>query len=108
MTKFFGQPLQEIKGTLSGKVIFRFDHKGEFITDDPEFIERAKGHFDHVEMEATEIGERVTKTIFTPPIQFSTNEVEITDDKFICQYCGETFDKAGQRLAHYRKCTKRV
>jgi hypothetical protein len=100
MYKFFGEPLKEIKGALSGKVIFRFDHKGEYFTDDPEFIERAKGHFDHIEMEAKEIGERVKKTIFTPPIQISTNE---ENNGVPCKLCGQTFDDALALARHTKK-----
>lgn len=108
MIKFFGTPLEEIKGAQSGKVIFRFDHKGEFITDDEKIIARALGHFDHIEMEAKETGQRVKKTIITPPIQITTADTEIkreTDDEpkesFICKYCGESFDTFGKRQRHY-------
>jgi hypothetical protein len=105
--KFFGEPLKEVKGAQSGLVIFRFDSKGEFITDDQKIIDRTIGHFDHITLEAKEIGERVKKTITVPPIQITTNEPhterkeEISGEKFLCKYCGEAFEKAGQRLAHY-------
>lgn len=118
MRKFFGTPLQEIKSTLSGKVLFRFDHKGEFITDDPEFIERATGHFDNIDMEGKEIGERVKRTIITPPIRFDSEDIpteppkEETNDEpaeaFICKYCHESFETYGLRQKHYLAiCPKR-
>lgn len=62
MIKFFGEPLKEIKSKVTGKVVFRFDSKGEFITDDEEIIKRAKGFFDHVEMKAEDVGKKVKKT----------------------------------------------
>lgn len=115
MRKFYGSPLQEVKSALSGKVLFRFDHKGEFITDDPEFIERATGHFDHIDMEGREIGSRVKRTITTPPIRFDSADSpaepiaepvkEETNDEpaaaFICKYCHESFETFGKRQKHY-------
>lgn len=102
-----GEPLKEIKGTASGKVIFRFDSKGEFFTDDAMIISRATGHFDHQEYTAEPCGEIVKRTITTPQIQITKNEDETkpepepSGDKYICKYCGEEFEKSGQRLAHY-------
>mgnify|MGYP000935007500 CR=1 FL=1 len=112
MYKFFGTPLQEIKGAQSGKVIFRFDHKGEYFTDDEKIIARAVGHFDHVEVEAREIGERAKKTIVTPGIQFSSEDSEQepapeSKDKprklYACEHCGMEFDAPYKLAQHVRK-----
>lgn len=62
MYKFFGQPLKEIKSRTTNLTIFRFDTKGEFITDDEEIIKRAKGNFDHIELKAEQVGKRIKKT----------------------------------------------
>jgi len=67
MYKFFGEPLKEIKSKESGKMLFRFDNKGEFITDDVMFIKRITGHFDHIELKVNTVGKRVEK-IETAPV----------------------------------------
>ena len=74
MIKFFGEPLKEIKSKLSGKVVFRFDSKGEFITDDDEIIKRAIGFFDHMPYKAEPTGERVKKTVEEPRMIITTLE----------------------------------
>ena len=77
MIKFFGEPLKVITSKKTNKPIFRFDTKGEFITDDPEIIERAKGFFDHIELKAEPIGEKVAKTIIVPGMTITTKSVII-------------------------------
>ncbi|MCE5227880.1 MAG: hypothetical protein LLG05_18730 [Porphyromonadaceae bacterium] len=79
MIKFFGEPLKIINSKQSGKPLFRFDTKGEFITDDPEIINRAMGFFDYIPMKAEEAGERVEKTFYTPPLTITTKEM--TDEE---------------------------
>ena len=74
MIKFYGEPLKEIKSKLTGKVVFRFDSNGEFITQDEEIIKRAKGFFDHIEMKAEEIGKKVLKTVEKEKIEIVANE----------------------------------
>jgi len=68
MIKFFGEKLKEIKSKTTGKIIFVFDTKGEYITDDNAIIQRATGFFDHIELTGEMVGERVPKTFFVPPI----------------------------------------
>jgi hypothetical protein len=81
MRKFFGEPLKEIKSKTSGKVMFRFDTKGEFITDDPEIIKRATGFFDYIDMKAEPIGEKVEKTFIVPPLTITEKKPEIDSQK---------------------------
>ena len=76
MIKFFGEPLREIKSKLSGKVMFRFDSKGEFITDDEEIINRAMGFFDYIEIKAEEVGKKVKKTVKVEEIKIVENKVD--------------------------------
>lgn len=113
MYKFFGQPLKEIKSKQSGKVLFRFDTHGEFITSDEKFIERAIGFFDHIELEAKEVGERVKKTHFVPDIVITTKseikeEPEVKEEKpseptiIHCKKCNLDFDNRGSFLTHTR------
>jgi hypothetical protein len=115
MIKYFGEPWKEIKSKDSNKTLFRFDSKGEFITDDEAIISRATGRFDHIEMTAETVGERVPKTYSFPAVVITNNldeqepaEPEAEEAKFVCKYCGETFEKSGQRLAHYAHgCSKK-
>jgi hypothetical protein len=96
MYKFFGEPLREIKSKTSGRTVFRFDTKGEFITDDEEIIRRALGYFDYIQLEATEIGGKVEKTVHDPPILITTRK------EFKCKECGFICGNQGELLAHYR------
>jgi len=59
MYKFYANPNQAVMSKTSNKMIFRFDTKGEFITDDPIIINRAKGYFDYLEFEADVVGEKI-------------------------------------------------
>ena len=68
MYKFYGTPLKVITSKGSGKPIFRFDTKGEFITDDPIIIDRAKGYFDYLEFDAEVKGVKVKKTHVQAPM----------------------------------------
>lgn len=106
MYKFFGEPLKEIKSKTSGKTVFRFDTKGEFITDDEEIIKRALGYFDYIQLQATESSERVQKTVFVPPMTITTKEElkeEKTDSKKHCKKCDFTCENQGELLAHYKE-----
>ena len=75
MFKFFGEPLKEVKSRLSGKILFRFDTNGEFVTEDNAIVERARGNFDHIEMKAETVGKRVNKTHKVEALTITTREV---------------------------------
>lgn len=93
MYKFFGEPLKIIYSKTSNKPLFRFDTKGEFITDDEEIIKRALGFFDHIKMSAEIVGEKVTKTVSVPEMTITTvseenkvnskdnSKIEMTDEE---------------------------
>jgi hypothetical protein len=100
MYKFFGTPLKEILSKTTHKVMFRFDTKGEFITDDPEIIKRALGFFDYIEMKAEPVGGKVAKTFNTPALTITTINQE---EKKHCKKCNFTCDNQGELLAHYRE-----
>ena len=111
MMKFFGPPLKEIKSKTSGKMMFRFDTKGEFITDDNEIIQRAMGFFDHIPLKAETTGKRVAKTVVVPVMTITTNETtkeEIKEDPKEevklkhCKKCDFACENQGDLLAHYR------
>jgi len=61
--KFLGQPnllvrtkkTQLYNNKVDYKPLFRFDDKGEFITEDEKLIKKLKGRFDHVEIKEEEI-----------------------------------------------------
>jgi hypothetical protein len=102
MYKFFGTPLKEILSKTTHKVMFRFDTKGEFITDDPEIIKRALGFFDYIEMKAEPVGGKVAKTHTTPAMVITINGQENKEEKKHCKKCNFTCDNQGELLAHYR------
>lgn len=101
--KFFGEKLKEIKSKLTNKVVFRFDSKGEFITDDPEIIKRALGYFDYIELKAETVGERAQKTVVVPAMTITTKDDEPKEEnKKHCKKCDFTCDNQGELLKHYR------
>ena len=102
MYKFFGEPLKEIKSKTSGKMMFRFDTKGEFITDDEEIIRRALGYFDYIKLEAKETGEKVKKTVIVPVTTITTKE-EAEDKIYKCKKCNFETGNSGKLAAHYKK-----
>jgi hypothetical protein len=109
MIKFFGEPLKVITSKASGMPMFRFDTKGEFITDDPVIIERAMGFFDYIPMKAEVTGEKVEKTFTVLPLTITTKddgenvEVEKPIEKmFKCKKCDFETDNMGKLLAHMR------
>jgi hypothetical protein len=121
MYKFFGEPLKIITSKTSGKPVFRFDTKGEFITDDPEIIKRAMGFFDYVPMKAETVGEKVAKTYIVPPVTITTKDVEtITINKpvlkdeikkelakvYKCKKCDFETEKQGDLMRHYKEHKK--
>lgn len=119
MYKFFGTPQQEIKSKLSGKILFRFDSLGEFITEDEEIIKRALGFFDYIKLKAEVISEKVAKTVTTPQMTITTKDEEkakqikeeikdeiIDEGKEVkiykCKHCDFETENKGTLLAHYR------
>lgn len=80
MYKFFGPPLKVINSKATNKPIFRFDTKGEFITDDEEIIKRALGYFDYIKMTAQVEGKKVTKTVKETPLTITTKPKEQTKE----------------------------
>jgi hypothetical protein len=104
MYKFFGTPLKEILSKTTHKAMFRFDTKGEFITDDPEIIRRALGFFDYIEMKAEPVGNKVAKTHTTPAMVITTiGQVAKEEPKKQCKKCNFTCDNQRELLAHYRE-----
>jgi hypothetical protein len=84
---FYGQPNQLVKDRKRKpmstefifKPLFRFDEKGEYITDDPKLIEKLKRKFKFKMLE--EVEQQTT---------------------FICKKCGESFVNKGFLMAHHR------
>jgi len=120
MYKFFGEPLKEIKSKATGKVVFRFDTKGEFSTDDGEIIKRALGFFDYIKLETSKIGERTKKTFIVPAMTITNkdeketkeeetkDEKEITDIKtYKCKKCDFETDNKGLLMSHHREAHKK-
>jgi hypothetical protein len=63
--------------------MFRFDTKGEFITDDESFIRRATGIFDSqeiiVDMKETETKKKIKKTVEEPILKIETMEEKLEE-----------------------------
>jgi hypothetical protein len=77
MYKFFGKPNQIVKSHI-GNVVFRFDDKGIFYTDNETLIERIKKAYDYIECEKpVTIGKRVTVAEKEKPL---TITVTVTED----------------------------
>lgn len=55
--KFLGEPNMHITDSRAGKLLCKFDDKGEFITNDEKLIERLKRHF-RCEVETKEVKTR--------------------------------------------------
>lgn len=85
MYKFFGEPLKAITSKKTRKVMFRFDTKGEFITDDEEIIKRAKGYFDCIELVVAGTGEKFQKTFEEPKLIITRKSDEVNSDEAIRQ-----------------------
>lgn len=104
MYKFFGEPLKIIYSKTSNKPLFRFDTKGEFITDDNEIIQRAIGFFDHIELKAETVGDKVAKTVIIPETTIITEKQPKIDETKLkhCKKCDFTCENQGDLLAHYR------
>lgn len=100
MYKFFGIPNKEVKNPL-GKIVFRFDSKGEFICDDNGIIERAKPYFDHIELKAEIVGKRINNSVKIPPVTITK-----ADEADKCKHCGGTHENKGQVLACAKKHKK--
>jgi hypothetical protein len=108
MYKFYGKPLQEILSKTTRKVMFRFDTKGEFITDDPEIINRAKGFFDHIELKAEIVGDKVKKTFADQPITITTKDNPVQETKqeskkLKCKKCNFETVNQGVLMRHYKE-----
>lgn len=102
--KFFGQPNMLVKTrkkvwfeqNLVLKPLFRFDEKGEYVTDDEELIKKLTMRFDHCP-----VIEQINDDVFEPVIEMVPETIA-----FICKKCGEGFDGRGKFLTHSRKCGK--
>jgi len=81
MYKFYANPNQPVMSKKSGKMLFRFDTKGEFITDDPEIINRAKGYFDCIELTSEVVGEKIKGHPPVKVLKITSKEDEIKSFK---------------------------
>lgn len=97
--KFFGEPNLLVKtrkkvpyeGTIDFKPLFRFDEKGEYITDDADLIEKLKSRFDHIQIFEVET------------LPFEAEEEPKEEVKFKCKKCDFETANKGELMAHYRK-----
>jgi hypothetical protein len=116
MYRFYGEPLQPIKSKQTGKVIFVFDTKGEYLTDDENIIRRCLGFFDNIKLDAKTISELEKKTKYNPPMTITYKDdkkekIEVKKIEIIlpelpvkhCKKCDFTATNQGDLLAHYRE-----
>jgi len=81
MYKFYAKPNQAVMSKQSGKMLFRFDTKGEFITDDPEIINRAKGYFDCIELTSEVVGEKIKGNPPVKVLKITSKDDEVKEIK---------------------------
>jgi len=77
--KYIGKPNLSVIDYYNNKLVFKFDKKGEFITEDKKLIKWMKENKNFIKCENNAKGE------------------------FICKHCGKDFTNKGLLLVHYRK-----
>jgi hypothetical protein len=106
MYRFYGTPLQAIKSNQTGKVLFVFDTKGEYLTDDENIIRRALGFFDNIKLDAKAISALEKKTHIVPPMTITTKKeeepVKVHNERH-CKKCNFKCNNQGDLLVHYRE-----
>jgi hypothetical protein len=108
--KFFGKPLLNIRSGETNMILFTFDTKGEYVTDDEKIIIRAKKKFDYIENNMVLEGERVKVYEPTPAIKIKINDITniepIAKDEPLknreCKKCDFKCKTQGELLRHYR------
>lgn len=108
--KFFGRPLQNIRSADTNVIVFTFDTKGEYITDDAKIIAKAKLKYDYIENNVVLTGERVKVYVPTPPIKIEENNIKnaepIAKEEPLknrqCKKCEFQCKTQGELLRHYR------
>lgn len=109
MYRFYGEPLQPIRSKQTGKIIFVFDTKGEYLTDDDNIIRRCLGFFDNIKLDSKVITKLEKKTKYNEPmtITHKGDKIENEEVKEIgikhCKKCDFTCTNQGDLLAHYRE-----
>ena len=108
---FVGEPNMLVKSrhkvqfenTIKFKPLFRFDNKGEYITDNEDLIKKLVSRFDH----------RIIKDEVVEPIKEEKVEevkeekvVEITK-KFACKKCPKSYDTRSEFMKHIHECKGR-
>lgn len=81
---FKGEPNLVVIDKQYNKIMFRFDEKGEFVTDNLHIIGKAYGHFDCKELKDEEI----------------VNSIE----EFKCEKCGKVCKNKQGLNTHLRTC----
>jgi hypothetical protein len=113
MYRFYGDPLQSIRSKQTNRVLFVFDTKGEFITDDENIIRRCLGFFDNMKLESKDISLKERKTYNIPPMTITHKGdkkvepiIEPKEDLPIlkhCKKCDFVCENQGDLLTHYRQ-----
>lgn len=110
---FYGNPNQLVKSRhkvlfenrVDFKPLFRFNDKGEYITDDEKLIEKLKSRFDHKPyIEETILSEGKSEVDNLPSKEKEAPQNENKSEIFKCKKCDFKGTSKGQLLAHYKKC----
>jgi hypothetical protein len=88
--KFFSDPGRIVTDGDTGKVLLKFDEKGEYITLDEKLAIRMSAHFEHKEIELIEVQEQ-------------KEEVKEEVKELRCKKCDFVTDNKGSLMAHYRE-----
>ena len=107
--KFFGEPGQLVRFTRKNmrngrKIGFRFDDKGEYVTENKRLIQALKTRFKYEDeelpfedkTEAYKASYDATDSIEELPL------LDVEEVKFKCKKCDFTTDNKGSLMAHYR------
>ena len=87
---FKGDPNQVVIDKQYGRELFRFDEKGEFLTDNLRIIGKAVGHFGYIELK--------------DGTKLEVKEEIVTEASYTCEKCGKEFKNKGLFTAHTNKC----
>jgi hypothetical protein len=92
--RFFSNPNHSVTDGETGRFLFKFDYKGEYVTLDPILANRMKAHFRHEEIELVEVKEQ------EPVPEKEPEKV------YECKKCDFKTENKGELLAHYREHKK--
>jgi hypothetical protein len=91
--RFFSNPNHSVTDGETGRFLFKFDYKGEYVTLDPILANRMIAHFRHEEIELVEVKEQATEKV-TEKVNVAGDDAQVPC--FDCPTCGfKAVNKSG-------------